>query len=884
MSEVGNTWLNLPKYTKEYTDGVKLFVDNAMAKYSDGNEIKCPCRKCENRFWRSPKIVHDHLICSGPCLTFVEWIYDVTSIKDSNIIDSEQDMGFHDNLDEMFDVIKSNAGPNEDAKKFYRHVNDGKQPLYPGCKKFSRLSFLVRLYHWKCINGVTESAFGEILQLMKEAIPDINVPESFNSVKRMIHMSWQIKCIKRVSTEVEDNQDRQEVVEDDLNGQFSNDTIFRSIIEEADREVSCFREDIPVTEIPIPSPKRRMEVENLVIRLHHSGQFLTNKYSGGDYDLFNEDPDTFYYSVLMEFVKQMKMDEIGGVYVPKGKKGGWKLVYDDRSLSEYIQGKSEVDFYIDSIVDKTIPVLKQMQPWVIVRPRPSPLAKENKAEKRTFVTLKNINAEKERRMNTRKKLTFQEADDSLAPKDGLLGLEDFMKTYEIRGGITEIEAGMDLVKNVEGQGCNDYEMRRNKNVAENKAKMKELGLDTNRSAMSCQKDKGKGKVSRDSESESEYVPDNNDEPERQSDEDDDNVTSKRTKRIKIPRVQTSIIARPRTRSRANILPDSSEKEVAAGATSVPVEISHVNDAPRAPLSLKEKLKHLRDGPGSMTAYLELREREKQQLAKEISQPDTQTPHLQSNSVDTSRGEKNNYYYPFPTDEERLKNKPEEVSLSDWKVLLKYWADEKVQDKARKNAAARQRIIESHTTGPRSFAQVAHKLRLQKLEEMHNTGDGDCEVEPVLISDADIYLETRKRRETGKYKVLPKEVAENFTQKIDDVKKVLKTDGVEAADKLVHGDKKHRPSYLIGRLVQEKKPKSKSLAPSASSSVQADDQYVSDLTAKIRAQLQQEMDEKLDKKVREMMKMLADKNPDLRLNIEDSEKATEESRGDDNVTP
>ncbi|KAL6572319.1 hypothetical protein OROMI_013277 [Orobanche minor] len=734
MSEVGNTWLNLPKYTKEYTDGVKLFVDNAMAKYSDGNEIKCPC-----------------------------------------------------------------------------------------------------------------------------------------------HM---------------------ELIE--------------------------------------------MEVENLVIRLHHSGQFLTNKYSGGDYDLFNEDPDTFSYSVLMEFVKQMKMDEIGGVYVPKGKKGGWKLVYDDRSLSEYIQGKSEVDFYIDSIVDKTIPVLKQMQPWVIVRPRPSPLAKENKAEKRTFVTLKNINAEKERRMNTRKKLTFQEADDSLDPKDGLLGLEDFMKTYEIRGGITEIEAGMDLVKNVEGQGCNDYEMRRNKNVAENKAKMKELGLDTNRSAMSCQKDKGKGKVSRDSESESEYVPDNNDEPERQSDEDDDNVTSK---------------------------------------------ISHVNDAPRAPLSLKEKLKHLRDGPGSMTAYLELREREKQQLAKEISQPDTQTPHLQSNSVDTSveealkrrRGKtrmeqvhnreekktitlnylnqpvadngkllsefslflgttvrqfvsltcaswhqvpekellweyvkdkytipedakkwvlkalndqfrsyksriKRDYYYPFPTDEERLKNKPEEVSLSDWKVLLKYWADEKVQDKARKNAAARQRIIESHTTGPRSFAQVAHKLRLQKLEEMHNTGDGDCEVEPVLISDADIYLETRKRRETGKYKVLPKEVAENFTQKIDDVKKVLKTDGVEAADKLVHGDKKHRPSYLIGRLVQEKKPKSKSLAPSASSSVQADDQYVSDLTAKIRAQLQQEMDEKLDKKVLEMMKMLADKNPDLRLNIEDSEKATEESRGDDNVTP
>jgi hypothetical protein len=79
-----------------------------------------------------------------------------------------------------------NRGPNEDARRFYQLVEEGKQPLYPGCKKFSRLSFLVRLYHWKCIHGVTESAFGEILQLIKEVVPDINVPASFNSAKKII--------------------------------------------------------------------------------------------------------------------------------------------------------------------------------------------------------------------------------------------------------------------------------------------------------------------------------------------------------------------------------------------------------------------------------------------------------------------------------------------------------------------------------------------------------------------------------------------------------------------------------------------------------------------------------------------------------------------------
>ena len=131
-------------------------------------------------------MVRDHLVRNGPCVLFVEWIYDVTLLKDNNIIDSELGPGFEDNMDEMLDVMYGSVGPNEDARKFYQLVEEGKQPLYPGCKKFSRLSFLVRLYHWKCIYGVTESAFGEILQLMKEAVPEINVPASFNSAKKII--------------------------------------------------------------------------------------------------------------------------------------------------------------------------------------------------------------------------------------------------------------------------------------------------------------------------------------------------------------------------------------------------------------------------------------------------------------------------------------------------------------------------------------------------------------------------------------------------------------------------------------------------------------------------------------------------------------------------
>lgn len=59
--------------------------------------------------------------------------------------------------------------------------------------------------------------------------------------------------IKRQSTEFYDTQDGDNAVEDDINEQFSQDMIFRSIIEEQDHEFSWSRDDVPTTKIPIPS-------------------------------------------------------------------------------------------------------------------------------------------------------------------------------------------------------------------------------------------------------------------------------------------------------------------------------------------------------------------------------------------------------------------------------------------------------------------------------------------------------------------------------------------------------------------------------------------------------------------------------------------------------
>lgn len=40
--------------------------------------------------------------------------------------------------------------------------------------------------------------------------------------------------------------------------------------------------------------------------------------------------------------------------------------------------------------------------------------------------------------------------------------------------------------------------------------------------------------------------------------------------------------------------------------------------------------------------------------------------------------KRDYYNKYKTDDERLENRPREVSVREWKILLKYWADDKVK--------------------------------------------------------------------------------------------------------------------------------------------------------------------------------------------------------------
>ncbi|KAL4305277.1 hypothetical protein AHAS_Ahas16G0062200 [Arachis hypogaea] len=76
--------------------------------------------------------------------------------------------------------------PSHEARAFQDLLKDGEQELNPGCSRFSKLSFLVRLYHIKCMCGVSNKAFGLILELLGDTFEHAQIPKTLHEAKRII--------------------------------------------------------------------------------------------------------------------------------------------------------------------------------------------------------------------------------------------------------------------------------------------------------------------------------------------------------------------------------------------------------------------------------------------------------------------------------------------------------------------------------------------------------------------------------------------------------------------------------------------------------------------------------------------------------------------------
>ncbi|CAH1421293.1 unnamed protein product [Lactuca virosa] len=113
----------------------------------------------------------------------------------SNTVIDDDGAGMHDNFDELLhdrfrdvaeEISTVQEGLNEEATKFYKLVEEGKQELFPGCKNFTKLSFIIRLFLYKTLHGLSNVAFNDLLQLFQEVIPEAKLPTSFTQAKNIV--------------------------------------------------------------------------------------------------------------------------------------------------------------------------------------------------------------------------------------------------------------------------------------------------------------------------------------------------------------------------------------------------------------------------------------------------------------------------------------------------------------------------------------------------------------------------------------------------------------------------------------------------------------------------------------------------------------------------
>ncbi|CAI8610256.1 unnamed protein product [Vicia faba] len=213
------SWIIKPQSSIAYQKGIQEFIDFAFKGAKENDVVICPCKRCGFRKLKSRSDMFDHLSWSPFPQGYTVWIHHGESfvrsstispsttpsmVEDTNIVEEPiQNMindafgvyGNHANeipsasnleIEQEDYVMPSSTQERNEANEYYELAREGEQPLYEGCRRYSRLSFLVKLYHIKCLCGLSEKAMTMILELIKDAFEYANIPSSFYEAKKSI--------------------------------------------------------------------------------------------------------------------------------------------------------------------------------------------------------------------------------------------------------------------------------------------------------------------------------------------------------------------------------------------------------------------------------------------------------------------------------------------------------------------------------------------------------------------------------------------------------------------------------------------------------------------------------------------------------------------------
>ncbi|XP_073116198.1 uncharacterized protein [Elaeis guineensis] len=206
-------WMECSRVSKDYLDGVESFLNSAFKSGSNDEKIPCPCKKCVRYYHRNHAEIYDHHVVNGimhgydalESITYatisngvtingeetstgngmVEMIREVFGVYDEVNLNSNTEPLSEANL-KRFIESESIEHSLPDVEKFNKVMEDAEKELYPSCKDFTKLSFLLHLYLVKCLYGWCNSSFDVLLDILRRVYPNSEIPKSFNKAKKVI--------------------------------------------------------------------------------------------------------------------------------------------------------------------------------------------------------------------------------------------------------------------------------------------------------------------------------------------------------------------------------------------------------------------------------------------------------------------------------------------------------------------------------------------------------------------------------------------------------------------------------------------------------------------------------------------------------------------------
>ncbi|KAL3627015.1 hypothetical protein CASFOL_028378 [Castilleja foliolosa] len=180
-------WVLANRLTQEYRNGVDYFIKFATENSRSTRSILCPCKNCRNLTRLSVDEVKGHMIMFGIDPTYTRWIWhgekEHSNINLDELYKSQQYEG--DRLEEMAHAAQENFS--DHPSMFEELLRDAREPLYPSCTKYTKLSTILKLYNLKAAHGWTDRSFTALLDIMKDILPENNVlPNRTYDAKKVI--------------------------------------------------------------------------------------------------------------------------------------------------------------------------------------------------------------------------------------------------------------------------------------------------------------------------------------------------------------------------------------------------------------------------------------------------------------------------------------------------------------------------------------------------------------------------------------------------------------------------------------------------------------------------------------------------------------------------